>query len=53
MKEKGKRKRNTALIIGEIVMLLLIAYVILCFEADSERILPHGSKRKRLKRYDL
>ncbi|MCM1127929.1 MAG: VanW family protein [Lachnospiraceae bacterium] len=41
MKEKGKKKRNAALIAGEIAVLLLFAYMILCFEADSERILPH------------
>lgn len=40
MKERGKRKRYIPLILGEIAALLLIAYVILCFEADSEHILP-------------
>lgn len=40
MKERGKRKRYIPLILGEIAALLFIAYVILCFEADSEHILP-------------
>lgn len=40
MKERGKRKRYIPLIFGEIAALLFIAYVILCFEADSEHILP-------------
>lgn len=40
MKERGKRKRYIPLILGEFVALLFIAYVILCFEADSEHILP-------------
>lgn len=40
MKERGKRKRYIPLILGEVVALLFIAYVILCFEADSEHILP-------------
>lgn len=40
MKERGKRKRYIPFIFGEIAALLFIAYVILCFEADSEHILP-------------
>lgn len=40
MKERGKRKRYIPLIFGEIAALLFIAYVILCFEADSEHVLP-------------
>lgn len=40
MKERGKRKKYIPLILGEIAALLFIAYVILCFEADSEHILP-------------
>lgn len=40
MKERGKRKRYILLILGEIAALLFIAYVVLCFEADSEHMLP-------------
>ncbi len=40
MKERGKRKRYIPFIFGEIAALLFIVYVILCFEADSEHILP-------------
>lgn len=40
MKERGKRKKYILLILGEIAALLFIAYVVLCFEADSEHMLP-------------
>lgn len=37
---KGTRKKYTLVILGEVAALLLIAYIILCFEADAEHILP-------------
>lgn len=38
--KKGTRRKYTLLILGEAAVLLLAAYIILCFEADAGHILP-------------
>ena len=40
MGEKKTGKNYAGILLGEVAALLWVVYMILCFEADAERILP-------------